>query len=154
MDKRDELHSILYYKMVAVLKGVINEDGNYVHDVTNRWGGFRAYRVWQARPSAEFAHQYLRERFLENRDVYVAFNKDGQVLHVLSEKVLTGEVILYKKDMEEVFGKDSELAIEVARELLSKFFKVRVRPRSGVKYYDNSSGRYRDHGEFTKTERV
>ena len=144
---KDELHRFFYVNVIARLKGVVNEYGD---NVDSAMGSSDWFRLYQSRPS-QFNHNYLRDRFLENRDIYIASIGNSEVIHILTEKVATGEVIIFRENLYKVFPKNKELALETLKELLDKFFTVRVRAKSTVVKFDSSqSGRTGDHGRFAR----
>ena len=144
---KDELHRFFYMNVIARLKGVVNEYGDNIDLVM---GNDNWIKLYQSRPS-EFNHNYLRDRFLENRDIYIAYVGDTEVIHILTEKVATGEVIIFRENLYRVFPDNKELALETLKELLDKFFTVRTRATSTVVKFDTSqSGRTGSHGRFTR----
>ena len=144
-----EMHYIVYTKILGLLKNLVDENGDYISNGHIR--NFEIFRVWQARPRRDFRHQYLRERFIETRDLYLCAQKSGAMYHILSENRKQKVITIFEQDIEAVFGKSS---VDTIRDTLKKFYKVKTRKRSGVKQYDASSGRYGDNGDFTKTPRV
>ena len=144
---KDELHRFFYANVIARLKGVVDEYGDNVDSVM---GSSDWFRLYQSRPS-RFNHNYLRDRFLENRDIYIACIVASEAIHILTEKVATGEVIIFRENLYKIFPGHKELALETLKELLDKFFTVRVRAKSTVVKFDSSqSGRTGSHGRFTR----
>ncbi len=144
-----EMHYIVYTKILGLLKDLVDENGDYISNSSVK--NFEIFRVWQARPRGEFRHQYLRERFIESRDLYICVRQFGAMYHILSENRKQKVITIFEQDIEAVFGKSS---VDTIRDTLKKFYKVKTRRRSGVRQYDASPGRYGDIGDFTKTPRV
>lgn len=144
-----EMHYIVYTKILGLLKDLVDENGDYISN--SSINNLSIFRVWQARPSRDFRHQYLRERFIESRDLYLCAEKSGAMYHILSENRKQKVITIFEQDIEAVFGKE---AIDTIRDTLKKFYKVKTRKRSAVRKYDRSSGRYGEHRGFTKTPRV
>lgn len=122
-------------------------DANYVNTSALRNRELPpVYFLFQKRP--QFQHQFQRTRFIENRDRYIAMYKNGVFYHIMTEKRKTDELLLYKKNIEAMFPEDYEKVVNLLKEMLEKFYKVRVREKSTVVYFDSNNGRYEESGRF------
>jgi len=141
--------TIMYYGVLHPLKKLNLYDNPFL-DNPGGVMGYVFFTVFQKRP--EFQHNYQRDRFLDTRDVYIGASYRGSVIHMLTLVRKSGEIILYAENFNFIFN-DTE-AIKAAKELLSQFYKVRVKKTSKVVTYDGSEGRYGNHDRFRKIDEV
>lgn len=142
------LRSMFYTWVIGQLKNVLDESGRQVAD-SFQHNTFRLYLGWQPR-DRDFAHNYERNKFLRHRDkyIYASIENTGRSIHLLTEH-RRNNVVVYQKNMQAVFGEDSEKAIKVLVALLHKFYdKVDIAERSTLENYDISNNRYQEMERF------
>lgn len=130
-----EIRSELFNGVILALEDRVDSRGYDSQDDTDKF--FIAYEY----PPDSFAHNYVRNKFYHNRDVYV-IGKGKSANYLVVKKTKGGSVTFYKKALEKVFYEDKTLATNIMQHLLDKFYdNVVVNSMSSITIVDLNRGR-------------
>lgn len=130
-----EIRSELFNGVILALENMVDGGGYELQNKTDKF--FLAYEY----PPDSFAHNYIRNKFYHNRDVYV-IGRGKNANYIVVKKTKGGSITFYKKAFEEVFGKDKALATDIMQRLLDKLYdNVVVNSMSSTTIVDLSRGR-------------
>lgn len=134
-----ELQTMIYTNVLVRLKDVVDEFGNHIPSLISDEEHY--FQIGYQVRDREFHHNYQRNKFLRTRDRYLFSSRGSKRIHILTERH-KNEVILYDKNIREVFGKDSDKAIKLMTKMLNRVYDtVRLDSRSPVSVYDQENGR-------------
>lgn len=146
MAKNYDLHSLFYYRVLALLKSFVDEDNQalpYVFEdeeapvcslgFTPRGDAYQALR-----------HNFQRDKFLNNRDQLLYMKKNGDSIEgvVALRKVHnTDSIVIYQNSLRFIFGEDYEEARQELTQILKKFYYVTEAEQCELNRIDFSSSR-------------
>lgn len=139
-----DYHALFYYLLLGPLQGLNGGEGMSLKDLYRPKKDDPKFRFgYQPRP--DFRYQYEREKFLVSRPKLVTIS--GREASIQNSAILLQEsndgndVILYRKAVDYIFGEHAKEALAELKELLGKFYNLKVEDSSSYSTIDLSKSR-------------
>lgn len=141
-----DYHSLFYYGILCRLQNFRGTDHEQLKP-PKEIPGAPSFHIGWLRRAESYPHQYLREKFIQDRDILVTGYKEEDGQHVVVMRVKRNEekAILYKKAVRHLFGANYVVAKRELVQLMEKFYELTIENESGQEIADYSQGRYESH---------
>lgn len=140
--KEYNYHALFYYRVLSTMQSLKGDGGVSLSDTYSRKKDEPRFGfAYEPRPNFEF--QYQRDKYLVSRDRYVLIGKHGEDQQTVLVKYNADndEATIYRKALDYIFGEEGKEAFNELKELLEKFYTVKVEDKSNLTEVDTSTGR-------------